>query len=276
MKCGKIRNLFEDEWAGILNADSKARLESHLSECDSCRKAREDLNRLWADLSEIPDEEPGPAMRPRFYSMLQSYRHDMEISATAISLRTRATEYFGKAIGFQPALQVGLAAMLLLAGFLGGYFLKSSRNGLEEIANLREEVLEMRQMVTISLLKQQSASERLKGVSWSNRVSRPDPEFLSTLMQTLNYDPNVDVRLASIDALARFASNQDVREGLIRALTKQDSPLVQISLIDLLVELQERQSIDILKQIVDDTGLNQQVRERAEWGMQRLVKGTAI
>ncbi len=125
-------------------------------------------------------------------------------------------------------------------------------------------------MVTISLLKQQSASERLKGVSWSSQVSRPDPEFLSTLMHTLNYDPNVDVRLAAVDALLRFAAHPAVKEGLVRSLPKQDSPLVQISLIDLLVQLHERQSIDVLRQLTNDVSQNEQVRQRARWGLQKL------
>ena len=104
-------------------------------------------------------------------------------------------------------------------------------------------------MVTISLLQQQSASERLKGISWSSHVSDADPEFLSTLFRTLNYDQNVDVRLASVDALSRFAGIPGVSDGLIRALQRQESPLVQIALIDALVQLQARQSIDVLRHL---------------------------
>jgi hypothetical protein len=44
-----------------------------------------------------------------------------------------------------------------------------------------------------------------------------------------------------------------------------------MSLIDLLVQIQERKSIDVLRKIVDDAGQNQQVRQRAEWGLQKLT-----
>jgi HEAT repeat protein len=87
----------------------------------------------------------------------------------------------------------------------------------------------------------------------------------------LNYDSNVDVRLAAIDALSRFAADPDVRSGLVKSLPIQKSPLVQISLIDLLVQLQERQSIEVLKRIADDAGQNQQVCQRAERGVQKLI-----
>jgi hypothetical protein len=174
------------------------------------------------------------------------------------------------AFRIRPVLQFGLGVVILVIGFAVGYFMRSSQNGREEMISLRAEIHEMRQMVTISLLKQQSASERLKGVSWSSQVTRPDPEFLATLIHTLNYDPNVDVRLAAIDALARFAAYPGVRQNLIQSLSRQNSPLVQISLIDLLVQLHERQSINVLKQLVNDASQNQQVRDRAQWGLQRL------
>jgi hypothetical protein len=271
MKCKKIQELFSDKWAGTLNDDSRALLESHMSQCPSCQQEWENLNRLWNRLGKIPNEDPSPAVRSRFYSMLQSYRNDMDRSGIMASPHPGRSRYFGRTFMLQPIFQFGLAAVLLLAGFFGGYILRSSRNGHEEIAGLREEVREMRQMATISLLKQQSASERLKGVSWSSQVSQPDTEFLSALMFTLNYDSNVDVRLAAFDALGRFAADPDVRSGLVKSLSMQDSPLVQISLIDLLVQLQERQSIDVLKRIADDSGQNQQVRQRAEWGLQKLI-----
>jgi hypothetical protein len=270
MKCDRIQDLFADEWSGALDAGSRARLESHLSECASCREEWESLDRLWARLGAIQPEEPGPGVRSRFYAMLEGYQQGMGRARIVPSHRASLREWFGGWFVRQPAFQFGLAAVLLLAGFLGGYVLRSSRNGHEELASLREEVHEMRQMVTISLLKQQSASERLKGVSWSSQVSRPDTEFLSTLMHTLNYDSNVDVRLAAVDALSRFAGDPAVRDGLVKSLPKQDSPLVQISLIDLLVQLHERQSIDVLKQLTNDASQNQQVRQRAQWGLQKL------
>ncbi len=270
MKCEKIQELFAEEWAGSLRAGDKTRLESHLAECTSCQEEHESLNRLWQKLSAIPSEEPGSSVRARFYAMLEGYQQGLGGARELSPRQTSLAERFGAWFGRPAALQFGLASLLLVAGFFAGYTLRAGRNGNEEMASLREEVHEMRQMVTISLLKQQSASERLRGVSWSSQVSRPDPEFLSTLVHTLNFDPNVDVRLASVDALSRFAGEANVREELVKSLPRQDSPLVQISLIDLLVQLHERQSIDVLKQLTNDASQNEQVRQRARWGLQKL------
>ena len=270
MKCDRIQDLFADQWSGAIDAGSRSRLEAHLAECASCREEWETLNGLWAKLGEIRPEEPGPGVRPRFYAMLEGYQQGLGRAGVASSHRAEPGGWFGNWLIGRPAFQFGLAAALLLVGFLGGFIVKPSHNGHEELAGLREEVHEMRQMVAISLQKQQSASERLRGVSLTSQVSRPDAEFLTTLMHTLNYDPNVDVRLAAVDALARFAGEPAVRDGLVKSLPKQDSPMVQISLIDLLVQLHERQSIDVLKQLTNDATQNQQVRQRALWGLQKL------
>jgi len=270
MECDRIKGLFPDQWAGTIDPRKKVQLDTHLAECSSCREEWESLSGLWKDLAQLPSEEPSARMRPRFCAMLEGYEQGL---SQARHKDSRHQVFWGWATGWfvaKPVLQFGFAAFLLLTAFLGGYFAKASRNGHEELAVLREEVHEMRQMVTISLLKQQSASERLKGVSWSSLVSRPDPEFLATLVHTLDYDPNVDVRLAAVDALSRFAGDFTVREGLIKSLKKQDSPMVQISLIDLLVQLHERQAAEALKQLMNDNNQNQIVRQRAQWGLQIL------
>ena len=269
MKCDRIQEMFADDWAGELDSNDRAAFDSHLAGCQACRGEHERLNNLWNSLGTIPCEAPRPESQQRFYSMLEGYRQELGRSRTTGPRRSWG-ERLAPVLRLQPAFQLGFGILLLIGGFIAGYLVRSTRNGREEMAGLRAEVHEMRQMVTISLLKQQSASDRLKGVSWSTQVSRPDPEFLSTLIHTLNYDPNVDVRLAAVDALARFAGYPAVSRDLVKSLPRQSSPLVQISLIDLLVQLHEQQSIDVLKQLVNDDSQDPQVRDRAKWGLQRL------
>jgi HEAT repeat protein len=135
---------------------------------------------------------------------------------------------------------------------------------------LREEVTHTRQLVALSLLQQQSASERLKGVDWSNRISQPDPQVLSALLHTVNYDSNVNVRLAALDALRQSASNDTVRLGLVESLDRQTSPMVQIALIDVLVDIRDQQASTALKDLTQEAGLNPEVRDRAQWALEHL------
>jgi HEAT repeat protein len=130
--------------------------------------------------------------------------------------------------------------------------------------------MEMRQMVAISLMQQQSANERLRGVNWSYRLQQPGNEVLSTLLDTLMHDPNVNVRLATVDALRQFGEQPIVRRGVIEAMTRQESPMVQVALIGLAVDLHEKESIATLRQLSDDKNVDVAVRERARKGLAEL------
>lgn len=107
-------------------------------------------------------------------------------------------------------------------------------------------------------------------MGWSQRVRQPDEKVLNAPVHALNYDPSVDVRLAAVDALFQFSDQHMVRQALVESLSRQTSPLVQIALIDLMVEMREKQSEEVLRRMAADRNVNQTVRERAKWGLQRL------
>jgi HEAT repeat protein len=128
----------------------------------------------------------------------------------------------------------------------------------------------MRQMMTLSLLQQQSASERLNGVMWTGRIDNPGNEIVAALLDTLMHDPNVNVRLATVDALKRFGANDAVRRGAIEALGRQTSPLVQLALIDFVVETDGAESAATLRRLSQDPTVDQAVRARAALGLQHV------
>jgi len=128
----------------------------------------------------------------------------------------------------------------------------------------------MRQMVTLSLLRQQSASDRLTGVSWTDRIDEPGAEVVSALLDTLTHDTNVNVRLATVEALRRFAERDTVRRGVVDAFDAQTSPLVQIAVIDFLVEAEGPRSAGLLMRLSEDPRLDEAVRARAARGLERL------
>jgi hypothetical protein len=125
-------------------------------------------------------------------------------------------------------------------------------------------------MVAVSLLQQQSATERLKGVSWSNQIDQPGMTLTSALLEALMHDPNANVRLSTIDALKRFAGREDVRMGALAALPRQTSPIVQVALIDFVVETNGRDAAAALRRIAEDPMANETVRMRARQGLRQL------
>jgi hypothetical protein len=61
-----------------------------------------------------------------------------------------------------------------------------------------------------------------------------------------------------------------VRRGLVEALDRQTSPMVQIALIDVLVDIRDQQASSALKDLSQEAGLNPEVRERAQWALEHL------
>jgi hypothetical protein len=233
---------------------------------------------MWTKLALLPEVEPGPALDARFHSMLEVYRQGMKQaerdSSTPVTLRNWLACVWPR----EPALQFAAAIAVFTAGLLLGLSLTPSRgrqateSGINDraLAQLRDEVGNMKQLVTLSLLQQQSASDRLRGVEWSYRLARPDEQVLSALLRALDSDPNVNVRLAAVDALHQFGTDSAVRKGLVRSLAEQRSPLVQFELINLMVELKEKGSVPVLKELSQRPDLDPTVRGRAEWGLQKL------
>jgi hypothetical protein len=173
---------------------------------------------------------------------------------------------------YRPAL-VAAVAMVVVAAFLVGRFSTSpvpTPPPSDNLTELRAELRDMRQMLTLSLMQQQSATERLRGVSGSAQIDSPGAEIVRALLDTLMHDSNVNVRLASVDALRRFSMQDVVRKGTVQALEQPEFPLVQIALIDFMVETKEKQAVDALRRLSEDAKANEAVRSRAAWGVQQL------
>ncbi len=272
MTCDQTKALFADYWSRSLSGTNEAALEVHLAGCEACRGELDRLGRLWRELELLPAfedaVEPGPKLRPRFYETLSAYRQGLE-SAPAPKLPPgpRLASLWPRRVAWQVALSCALLLMGIGIGFAVRSAPAESRGS--EVAQLHAEVNNMRQLVALSLLQQQSASERLRGVSFAYRVEPSDSEVLAALLETVNHDPNVNVRLAAVDALHPFAASPAAREAVIQALPRQTTPLVQVALIDLLVDLKEKEAEPELRRLAgmaSDPG----VRQRAQWALEKL------
>jgi hypothetical protein len=257
MTCEEIELRMAEHWTLTLGSEDQIAVEAHLAGCEACRIEAQRLGSLWRDLEQLPSPEPSTTMRERFYATLAAYRDG------AAAVRNERP-------GLGWAWQVAAGLALMLAGAGAGYTLHSSQTANAEVAQLRGEVGNMRQLVALSLLQQQSASERLRGVSWTYRVEPSDTEVLSALLTAVNHDPNVNVRLAAVDALRPFAANQATRDAVMQSLRQQTAPIVQVALIDLLVDLKETEAAPELHRVATDSSTDVGVRQRAEWALERL------
>lgn len=272
MRCEELKEKAADYLAGELDEESLTQFRAHLADCPQCREEMEGLSMIWTKLGVLPKEQPSPALRSRFYDLLESYKRGIQKEPESRGFGRTVSQWLAGLIPRKPAFQMGLALVLVAAGLGGGLLLglRPRSAARAEVAGLKGEVDEMRRIAAISLLRQASPSERLMGVSWSARIDRPGEEIIAALFETLNGDPNVNVRLAAADALYLFHDHPGVKKGLTDSLARQTSPLVQLSVINLLVEIRERRAVEALETLIRDKRLNPKVKKRAELGLVQL------
>ena len=245
-------------------------LIAHLELCSSCRADMAEIGVVWRGLQSMPAVEPAPAMRARFVEVLDAYRAGMDQARerTVVGVKPRWWT-----IGWWPAKaawQTALAVALLLAGGFGGHYLARPRTVAPEIAQLQSQVENLRQAVALSMLQDQSSSSRIRGVSYGSQVERPDRQIEQALLYAVNHDANVNVRLSAVDALQKWAGNPDIQRALVDALPMQDSPLVEISLIDVFTQANDKAALPALRQLAGDTHANDAVRLRAAASVKKL------
>jgi len=264
MQCDDLGPRMLDYLAGTLSDDELSAIRTHLTQCETCRDEVDATAELWGELGAVSAPRPDSArMRARLDAALQGYIDGQSAPAAQAGRRSQMWRE-------QPWVQLAGAAAVLVVGVALGRFVTQPLPSNPEIAELRQELRDTRQMVTLSLLQQQSASERLKGVTWSSQIEQPGSEVVSALIETLRHDSNVNVRLASVDALRRFGGREGVRRDVVEALPQQESPLVQIALIDFLLETQGPEAAGVLRRLAGDMMLDKAVRDRAARGLRQV------
>jgi HEAT repeat protein len=99
---------------------------------------------------------------------------------------------------------------------------------------------------------------------------RADDDVVDALVKTMNEDKNTNVRLAALDALSKFHQDANVRKALISSLAKQDDPVVQIALIQLMVKMKEKGVLKDLNRIIEDNNTIKPVKDEAYSGILKL------
>ena len=160
MECSAFAIDIADTLAGSAGAAARVRAEGHLAKCAACRADAA----MWDKLGDVAVEVPAMAFR---LQRQERFRWQWLAAAAAV------------VIG-------------VFSFFAGRYSAP-----VNDMTALRQEVRNLREVVAISLLDQQSASDRLRGVRYGASMERADPEVVDALSRTLRSDPSVDVRLAA-------------------------------------------------------------------------------
>jgi hypothetical protein len=225
------------------------RAEEGLAECESLLRSVDEM--------EVP--EPSAAMHHKFRALLEEAK---------AAQKAEARPALWTSSGLVPRLAVGLC--LLVAGWFLGYQV-TPRAERAQLDLLTGEIREMRKTLVLSNLVNPSAAERLRAVQSARNLTGADEAVFTALIQTMNADSNVSVRLEAVEALSRYASRPEVREALVQSIVRQESPLVQIALADVMLALNEKRAVEPLRMVIADPMVDYSVKSRLETTVRRLL-----
>ena len=295
MNCESVQESLTARLQGELGPVELAEIEAHLAGCAGCAAEAASLEELWRGLGEPGEAVPTGRMRARLDALLAAeIAAAREQAAEPLPFRGRTPGMADPSAGASSLVRgsvgpfyrrlLALAAMLLVGLGLG--YLAFGRNG-DDVATLRREVGDLHTMVALSLLEKGSVSERLQGVAYSREVavtrdfgsvrelggrngesggsgaSAPTEQreqVVTALFARLLEDPNVNVRLAALEALRPLAARDDRRGEFVAAVARQQSPLVALSLIDLLLESGTAAARHDLEELLSNPRLDPVVR----------------
>jgi len=158
---------------------------------------------------------------------------------------------------------VPVAAAAVFVGLFAGTFVGKGMNPNGEMDQLRADVRGLQETVAISLLENHSASQRLRGLQWSQQVAEPGDRLITEMSETLRRDNNVNVRLAAADAMSHFTTIPRVRTALYETMLEEQNPLVQVHLIDVMVITGGRDAPFVLERLLEKPNLTDVVRNKA-------------
>ncbi len=116
-----------------------------------------------------------------------------------------------------------------------------------------------------------SAGTRLEGVyHFNDSYAKEDVNIIDTLIKILHKDANANVKIATIDALLKFPTNEKIRTNLIKAIENEKLPLVQIKLIKSLSFLRENRAQKPLEKIINNEQTYPIVKNNATLAMANL------
>jgi hypothetical protein len=278
MTCTQVREqlpaLLDDRLATAAVRD----LRAHLAGCPGCERELATLSHTLRALDAMPVPSPTPQLRARVYAAIAAEQH---------ALRSAPAPRSARPLWFRLIQPLAAAALLALGFILGqrqtpspiasaapapATIVAPDAATQRELAELRQKMDSMSQLVGYSILQQQSRSsnERLRGVLTSAAVAQPDDKTINDLIGALALDPSANVRLNALEALYAHADLDVVRAGVLTSLPREQSPLVQISMIDFLAAARDREAAPTLRKLSNSHQTDLNVRAAAKRALTQL------
>ena len=253
---------------GTVSDTEKHEIENHLEKCESCLDELMHSQKVLNLISRGEQAKPEESLQINFYHML--YNEIKKIEGSSSSNRISHTVPWHNRLIFKIAAGILLMVCGTTAGLLIHIGTGNSKRNME-LTQLRSEVDMLKKTAMYAMLNNESSSNRIQAVDYADEIRNPDKNIIDALVITLNSDKNINVRMAAAYALSKFANRQSVSDSLVRSLSLQNDPIVQITLINILVEHRQKSAVKPIENLMNASGTMDEVKTVAEKGLKKLL-----
>ncbi|HND63107.1 MAG TPA: zf-HC2 domain-containing protein, partial [Opitutaceae bacterium] len=93
MNCTAAQDRFAEVLDGRLDGAATAEVRAHLASCPDCQREFSALAQTLAELDTLPTPPPSPALRQRFYAMLEEEKNSAASVAAAATRHRRQARF---------------------------------------------------------------------------------------------------------------------------------------------------------------------------------------
>jgi len=270
MTCEQIQNDLSLYLYGELGFDAEEAIEQHTVECAACARLLERERNLHAAINTSQAQLPP--------GLLASCRRQLA-SQLEITAQTRRTPWWRRLTpsgGHGWWKPMGALAMLAI-GFFGGRLWKTeppSSNGGTPLTATRVRMVEPNAEGGVQIVLEETRQRTVSGALNDEGIRRlllsaakdpADPglrvgsvdllgrdsaasDVRRALMAAMVSDSNPGVRLKALEGLKPYAADPEVRRSLAQALLRDENPGVRTQAVDLLIQLKQRETVDVLQE----------------------------
>jgi hypothetical protein len=268
MKCEEVQSVMIEYLDYDLDERLRMEIEKHLETCERCLDELKETQQVLKLISKDEMVKPDDSLRINFYHMLHSEIKKNK-SSKVESFQTTSIPWYHR---IQYRIAAGFA--ILIAGTFLGILINSQMNNsipADELKQLHSEMITLKKTAMFSMLKEESSSDRILAMSYADELIGPDENVIGVMIQTLNHDKNVNVRLAAAYALSKFADQRAVCDSLVKSLSFQNDPILQVTLISILTEIKEKSALSTIQKIIANKRTLKEVRTVAENSLRVLI-----
>lgn len=255
MDCEAIKINLPEYIDRKLDEKTREKVEKHLKSCASCRALHVEMSSFLSFMDSFPAPEVPEGMKEEFAERLADLDIQEKKKVRVIPMWTK------------------IAAMLVLA--FGTYWLgyKTGEHKGEIVQNqLASEVSAQKQQVLLASLRDYTGPQKIEAVYTISTTENVSSDLIDALVYTMNSDKNTNVRLAAITALSgMMEKNNRIKPELIKSLSIQENPLLQISLIQVLTEKGVKEAKPQIESITNNEKTDESVKAFAKDMMKTII-----